>query len=116
MKRFLITTVALLLIVITNASNTTTITTATNASNMEHSVAAPAYWSGWVGWATNTLRLYIDVYRVPNQCDAFYAVATKYEDSNDKVTNINKELVVKSGSRKGSYYVTYEGRDYYFYM
>lgn len=115
MKRFLITTVALLSIVITNASNTTSITTATNASNMERSVAAPAYWSGWVGWA-NTLRLYIDVYRVPNQCDAFYAVATKYENSRGVVTNINKELVVKSRSHKGDYYVTYEGKDYYFKM
>ena len=117
MKRFLITIVALLLIVIVDASNTTTSTI--TASNIEHSVTAPEYWSGWA-WEKGGMpnySLYITVYRTAYQCDAYYARASKmrYHTYSIKEYAVSAELTVKEDNN-GGYYVTYEGRNFYFNM
>ena len=118
MKRFLIVMVALLSVVITNASETET--TTTNKFNIESSTDAPIYWQGWAhekGGMPN-YSLYITVYRTANQCDAYYAIASKlkYTTSiSQKQNDISQELIVKTANN-GQYYVTYDNRNFYFNM
>ena len=118
MKRILITMIALLSIVIANASKTET--TTTNISNSESSITAPIYWQGWANQKGGLPKygLYITIYRTSNQCDAYYAVASKmrYITSVGKEeSSVSAELIVKTNN-KGEYYVTYDSRDFYFSM
>lgn len=118
MKRFLIVIVALLSIVITNASETET--TTTNKFNIESSTDAPIYWQGWAheNRGMPYYSLYITVYRTANQCDAYYAIASKLEYTTSiskKQYDISQELIVKTANN-GKYYVTYDDSNFYFNM
>ncbi len=117
MKRFLITMVALLSIVIANASETST----PNKSISESSITAPIYWQGWAHESSGMpyYSLYITVYRTSNQCDAYYACASKMKYTTSiskKEYSVSAELTVKIYDKGGKYYVTYDGRNFYFNM
>lgn len=118
MKRFLIAMVALLSIFIANASKVETSTP--NKSNYEGSITAPIYWQGWAHENSGMpyYSLYITVYRTSNQCDAYYAIASKMKYTTSiskKEYSVSAELTVKINN-KGKYYVTYDGTNYYFNM
>ena len=120
MKTFFAITVALLSTMVISATETDNTTQTTSETSLASSVEIPSYWDGWARKYNSPRRVYISVYRMDNQCDSFYAVATKYYSPATLEVEINKELIVKKYSEQsgylGEYYVTYEGDDYYFKM
>ncbi|MBQ4500012.1 MAG: hypothetical protein II985_07250 [Alistipes sp.] len=121
MKNFLLVITILFTAVIVNANGNTMQTDVNENATVKSESLDPIYWQGWAeeDVLSNGNRLYITVYRTQNQCDAFYAIATKFYHGYKITTqNINVELVVREDSRKigRKYYVSYDGRKYYFAM
>ena len=126
MKKFFVIIALLLSFCAVSAIEISDTTQTLSEKSFTNSVDAPQYWNGWVkrgGSAgrghVNDALLYISVYRIDNQCDSFYAVATEYKSSpHGKRTEIYEELIVKydSKNRLEPYYVTYMNDKYYFKM
>ena len=119
MKNFLLVITILFTAVIVNANGNTMQTDVNENATVKSESLDPIYWQGWAKDSSingNTCRLYITVYRTQNQCDAFYAIATKFHHGFKNTTeDINVELVVRE-YRGGEYFVSYDGRNYYFSM
>lgn len=116
MKKILLIVVAVFSFTIVEAAEISN--SVANYTNSETTASAPVYWSGWARGGGS--KLYIKVYRSANTCDSFYAEATKHEiinlNGSNRSYDINETLAVKNGSRSDSYYVTYDGTNYYFSM
>lgn len=72
---------------------------------------APIYWQGYACASINS-HIYITVYQSAGQCNAYYAVVTKYQGCDIEP----EEVWVKYDNSKGQYYVTFRGNDFYFSM
>ena len=118
MKNFLLVITILFTAVIVNANGNTMQTDVNENATVKSESLEPIYWQGWASTGSinySNQSLYITVYRTQNQCDAFYAIATKFRGCNHTTQDINVNLVVRE-DRDGKYFVSYDGRKYYFRM
>ena len=123
MKKFFVIIAFLLSFCAVSAIEISDTTQTLSEKSFTNPVDAPKYWNGWVerGGTSRAYAndmLYISVYRLDNQCDSFYAVATEFKSAHGTRTEIYEELIVKYDSEHHwePYYVTYKNNKYYFKM